>query len=123
IGDLLIFHKGQVGIMELKEGPINEMIAKFLAEIESQNQTINDLNIDEMFDKSTVKQIKRVVRQKERIDKVKDIVNNDEGIDPVSGSNIRLRNPNVPTEYYRDVLERMQHTLTEKIWAYEVVDG
>ena len=123
IGDLLIKKDNYLGIMELKEGKVNEQIADFLEKIELEGKSINEIDLEQEHDKKTVKQIKRVHRQKERMERAIEVINSDEGIDPISGSHMKVSTPKVNTEYYHDVLEDMQETLNGRNWDYNIVDG
>lgn len=123
IGDLIVLQDGKVGVMELKEGAVNDQIAAFLSETESNNQTIEDVDLDEKFDKKTIKQIKRVVNQKIRMDQTIDVVNNDKGIDPVCGIEVLIKTPIISTEYYYQELEDLRQELMIKNWSYGVIDS
>lgn len=122
IGDLLVRHGKITEIMELKEGKVNDLIRDFLDSIEKDGKEITEENLKEKFDKNTVKQIKRVLRQQERATRAVDIMNNDKGIDPVTGQNIFVRTPSIKTEFYHEELGKLYEDLQTKIWAYTVVD-
>lgn len=123
IGDLLVRSKGMIGMMELKQGKVNEQISEFLENLNEQNKSIEDANIREDFDKKTAKQLKRVVRQKERMRQVTDIIKNDEGLDPATGRHLKINTPVYNTEYFHENLEKMHLELENKIWAYDVIEG
>ena len=123
IGDLLIRKNGQIGIMELKQGSVNDEIAEFLADLENKNQSIDDVNLEEEFDKTTVKQVKRVVRQKTRMNQVTTLVNDDEGVDPVSGETLKIQTPVLDTQYYLSEFNGLREQLDSKDWAYGVVEA
>ena len=93
IGDLLVRSRENIEIMELKEGEVNEQIANFLKRTEDTKSRSQDDYLKEMFDKKTFKQIKRMQRQEERANRAVDIINNDEGIDPVSGGHMKISKP------------------------------
>lgn len=122
IGDLLIRHGKVIGIMELKEGKVNDLITKFFKEIDKDGEEITDEHLKERFDETTIKQIKRMQKQKQRAIRATDVINNDKGIDPVSGSNIVVSTPKYFTEYYHEELSKLQEDLKNKFWAYTVVD-
>jgi hypothetical protein len=123
IGDLLIRHEKIIGIMELKEGKVNEQIKEFFERIEKSGEAISDDELKEKFDEKTIKQVKRMQRQQERAVRATDVINNDKGIDPVSGGNIIIRTPTVFTENYHEELSNLQNDLTEKLWAYTCLDN
>ncbi|MBI5021556.1 MAG: hypothetical protein HZB59_08980 [Ignavibacteriales bacterium] len=58
IGDLLVRHGKVFGIMELKEGKVNDLIADFFKEAGKTIDSITDESLKEKFDETTVKQIK-----------------------------------------------------------------
>lgn len=122
IGDLLIRHDKIIGIMELKEGKVNDQIKEFFENIEKAGKVISEDELKEKFDEKTFKQVKRMQRQQERAFRATDVINNDKGIDPVSGGNITVSTPTVFTEYYHEELSKLQHDLTQKTWAYTCID-
>lgn len=108
--------------MELKEGKINDQIKTFFESIEQAGKDITEEDLKEKFDEKTIKQIKRMQRQQQRAFRAVDVINNDKGIDPVSGDNIVINTPKIQTEYYYEELIKLQEDLKNKIWAYTVVD-
>jgi hypothetical protein len=122
IGDLLVRHGKITAVMELKEGKVNDLIRDFLNSVEKEGKDITDEELKEKFDENTVKQIKRVQRQQERANRAIDVMNNDEGIDPVSGKNIFVGTPSIQTKFYHEELRKLYEDLQNKIWAYTVVD-
>lgn len=122
IGDLLVRHGKITAVMELKEGKVNDLVREFIDTIDRSGNRITDEDLKEKFDKNTIKQIKRVQRQQERAERAVDVMNNDKGIDPVSGKDIFIGTPSIPTEYYHEELRKLYEDLQNKIWAYTVVD-
>lgn len=123
IGDILVKHKNAVDIMELKEGKVNDQIKEFIDELENNNQSITDEVLEEKFDKKTVKQAKRMQRQKIRAERVTEIVNKDKGTDPVSEQPVRISTPQIDTEGYHEQFLELLKNLESKIWAYTVVEN
>ncbi|MHA8097803.1 hypothetical protein VR479_00745 [Aquirufa aurantiipilula] len=122
IGDLLVRHDKIIGIMELKEGKVNYQIKEFLDNLENVGRTVSDDELKIFFDGKTIKQLKRMQRQQERAVRATDVINNDKGIDPVSGGKIVVSTPKVFTEYYHEDLSNLQEDLKEKIWAYTCLE-
>ena len=122
IGDLLIRHDKIIGIMELKEGKVNNQIKEFFQNLEKAGRVVSDDEIKEKFDEKTIKQVKRMQRQQKRTVRAINVINNDKGIDPVSGGNIIISTPSVFTEYYHEELSKLQQDLKEKIWAYTCLE-
>ncbi len=122
IGDLLIRSNEKIGILELKEGKVNEEIKEFLEKLENTESAVTDEKLKEVFNEKTIEQLKRVQRQQDRILKVTNILNNDNGIDPVSGREISIKTPRVFTEYYHEELNKLQEKLKDKIWSYNCLE-
>ncbi len=122
IGDLLVRHNNFIEIIELKEGKINHEIKQFFESIEKTEKKITEEDLEKKFDTTTIKQIKRMQRQKERAFNATNIINNDKGQDPVTGANIIIGTPNISTEYYHKELSKLYDDLKNKIWAYTVID-
>lgn len=123
IGDLLVVSEGTIGIMELKQGKVNKQITEFLARLKKDKKKIEDVNIKQKFDKRTAKQVKRVARQQKRMQQVSDLINNDEGIDPVTGTNLTINTPAFDMQYFHENLEKLHLELKDEIWSYDVIEG
>jgi hypothetical protein len=108
--------------MELKEGKVNDQIKEFFENLEKAGRVVSDDELKEKFDEKTLKQVKRMQRQQERAVRATNIINNDKGIDPVSGGNIIVSTPTVFTEYYHEELSKLQQDLKEKVWAYTCLE-
>lgn len=122
IGDLLVRHDKIIGILELKEGKVNDQIKEFLDNLENAGRPATNEELKIKFDEKTIKQMKRMQRQQERAVKAIDVVNNDKGIDHVSGGKIVVCTPTVFTENYHEELSKLQDDLKEKIWAYTCIE-
>lgn len=123
IGDIIAKHNGSIGIMELKEGKVNDQIKEFLEQLKQTNQQVTDKILNDKFDKKTVKQVKRMQRQNLRTERVTEIINTDKGIDPVSEKPIRISTPTIKTEGYQEEFVKLNKTLETKIWAYTNVEN
>lgn len=119
IGDLLIRHDLKVGIMELKEGKVNDLIADFFDKLEKKDADMAEFM--HTLDKKTLEQMQRVLKQKEKAARAIDLINNDEGPDPKTGSKITVNTPAIETEYYYEDLQKLAEQLKEKNWAYSVL--
>lgn len=122
IGDLLVLHRSNIAIMELKEGKVNDLISELFQSLEKKGENPDDEALKEKFDDNTFKQIKRVQRQKERAKQAIEVINTDKGIDPVSKTKITISTPDAPTEYYDKELYALYKDLELKFWSYTVVD-
>lgn len=123
IGDLLVKHDNKIGIMELKEGYVNNLIDDFFKSIQENKEFERKEEFKEKLNKKTLKQINRMLRQLERASRAITVINKDEGVDPVSGRNIKVSTPKVQTEYFHKELWELQEKLKEKKWAYTVIDN
>ena len=123
IGDILHLSAKGISIIELKEGKVNEQISDLLDELQKDGKTIHDVDLTKDFDSTTIKQINRVDRQRDRAEKAITVINKDEGIDPLGKGNILIGTPSIETEYYHDVLHQLQENLKNKIWSYSVINN
>lgn len=123
IGDILVKHKNLIGIMELKEGKINDNIREFFDELKNTNKVVTDDLIDSQFDKATAKQAKRMQRQIVRAERAIEVMNLDSGTDPVSETPIVVSTPSIPTEGYHEEFLKLHKILETKTWAYTAVEN
>ncbi len=121
LGDLLV--KGEAGnfVIELKEGIVNSNISDFLNNLKTNNEVFDEQKLSG-FDKGTVKQIKRVIRQQERMNRASNVIRHDKGLTP-DGRQIRVYTPQIHTEKYLRELHEMHLQLDEKTWSYNVIDN
>jgi hypothetical protein len=123
IGDLLVKFEDKIGIMELKEGKINEKIADFIDKLKDDKITVEELSKDiEKFDKNTINQLSRVIRQQERAFRAIKILNTDNGSDPKSGKKMAISSPKTITKLYSNVFDTLISRLENSTWAFEVID-
>lgn len=123
IGDLLVRTDKNVGIMELKEGAVNDMIVNLVKKIHDPEFPIEEIK-DEIstYDKNTTKQLDRVLRQQERASRAIEIINKDEGNDPKTGQKITVSTPKTRTIVYSPEFQNLYKKLESSIWAYNVLD-
>ncbi len=122
IGDVIAKSNGRIGIMELKEGSVNEQISDFFEQMKKDDKEITEDVLKAEFDDKTIKQVKRMQRQMMRADRATEVIKNDEGIDPVSGGKITVSTPTIPTEGYHQEILALKDKLDTKIWAYTVIE-
>ena len=123
IGDVLIKNKNLVGIMELKEGKVNDQIKDFFDELKQNDTAVTEDLINNKFDEKTAKQAKRMQRQILRAERATEVMNTDAGIDPVSETPIKISTPAIKTEGYQEEFMKLNNILETKIWAYTVVEN
>jgi hypothetical protein len=83
---------------------------------------ITDESLRQEFDETTIKQVWRVQRQRTRTTRAVDVMNNDKGIDPVSGGDIMVSTPTATTATYHKELNELYKKLKEKSCAYTLID-
>ena len=123
IGDLLVRDSKGIRVIELKEGKVNYEIENVLKAIDEEETAISESELKEQFNNRTIKQIKRVQRQKERAIRATNVINEDKGIDPVSGEQIIINTPSIDSDYYDEELFDLYKNLEKKIWSYTVIDS
>ncbi|MAF74849.1 hypothetical protein WE348_08915 [Alteromonas macleodii] len=91
VGD--IYHAkadGSIGIYEVKEGKTNRKILDIL---ENTPALVNPESIPDLFDdksESFQKQVQRTLRQKQRMNALKETLGNDEGVDAQTGLKVKI---------------------------------
>lgn len=96
-----------LSLIELKSGKINEMLLEKLSDYEPQPKSLELLRKDKIVDKQYLSQAKRILKQKIRLAQVKEIVETDKGIDIVTGKSLKLLEPNIVTDDYDEVLDKL----------------
>lgn len=123
IGDLLAITPQGLGIIELKEGVVNDKIADLVKKIHDPDFPIKELEGQiKDLDLNTNKQLQRVLRQEERAFRAVDIINKDEGKDPKTGEKITVGTPKNKTEVYSPEFQKLLQKLKSSKWAYDVID-
>jgi len=79
-----------VQMIELKSGRINEILLKDLADYQPVPESLDQIDDDPAIDDRYRSQAKRMMRQKVRLAQVEEILETDEGTDPVSGQLLKL---------------------------------
>jgi hypothetical protein len=123
IGDILHLSKNGIRLIELKEGAVNQKVSEFLDDVEKQGKKIEEVDLSAKFDKTTEKQVRRVVRQRVRGERATEVINTDTGIDPVSEKPIRVSTPKIETETYHETLADLHNQLQSKVWSYGVIEN
>lgn len=96
IGDLLIRTPESIGITELKQGAVNEKIAKLVNKMSNPDCPIKVIEEEiSTFDTNTIKQLDRVLRQQKRAFQAIEVINKDKGNDPKTGQKITVLTPKI----------------------------
>lgn len=123
IGDLIGIVDGNYQIIEVKEGEKNHELLDNMMQIYNSNLSITNL-IDKYIKKpKDIQQIQRMMKQAKVVHEELEIMRNDKGHDPVTGGNITIFTPEIPTIYYDHELHELEGQLKARdFWAYTVVD-
>lgn len=123
IGDLLIRTPESIGITELKQGAVNEKIAKLVNKMSNPDFTIKVIEEEiSTFDTNTIKQLDRVLRQQKRAFQAIEVINKDKGNDPKTGQKITVLTTKNPTSVYSHEFQKLLIKLESSKWAYDVLD-
>jgi len=124
VADVLVrLSTGQIGLSELKEGKVNdhiETLLKMEPHEEATHKKFDELATE--YGKPFIKQFKRVVRQKERMQKVTDYVNKSVG-DDIQFAARRITNAiPISTDNYIKEVNLLMHATEEKGAQYLAID-
>jgi hypothetical protein len=123
IGDLLIRTPEGIGIMELKQGKINDKIADLVKKINTSDFPVKEIEEEKStLDSNTTKQLDRVLRQQERAFRAIEVINKDKGKDPKTGEKITVSTPKNLTSFYSHEFPKLFEKLKTSTWAYNVID-
>lgn len=123
IGDLLIRTPESIGITELKQGAVNEKIAKLVNKMSNPDCPIKVIEEEiSTFDTNTIKQLDRVLRQQKRAFQAIEVINKDKGNDPKTGQKITVLTPKNLTSVYSHEFQKLLIKLESSKWAYDVLD-
>ncbi len=138
VGDLLCrsFSGGPSGIVEVKEGKVNHAVTKTLNSImELVESKPNDMQetftlldaLAKQHGKKAIGQLERVIRQRERLGQVLDILETDEGFDPYYEAPVIVREARNKDRDYDEILasliersanEPAVELIDRCLWAY-----
>ena len=135
IGDVLWIPDGlrpDPEFLELKEGPVNEAILDMVALQGAELETRLD-QFHTKYGRRGFKQIQRIIRQKRVGDQVLNLLRDERGVDPASGSEIEIVDLGVQPEFYDDSLNALLCTALEShgevielvaecLWVYANAD-
>jgi hypothetical protein len=110
-------------ILELKEGRVNELLSGVLGKAGWKPCDEELQKIAELYGPRVAKQATRMIRQQNRRNEFKKIVEGDQGIDPQSGMFIQLAPEVVPVDDYRQALHLLWKKATESGAGGVTIDG
>lgn len=109
-------------IIELKEGRMNEMLSGLLDESSRSGSMIELEDIEQKFGDAALKQMRRMTRQRGRMDEFKKIVTTDKGVDLLHKVGIQLTPDVVFVEDYLPVVGELVDRAIKKGLAGRTVD-
>lgn len=124
VGDLLIIDRHTVGVMELKEGKVNNKLGALKNELYDTDVDLEE--IKEGVSKLTlseVKQLQRMLKQDEKMFQTVEVVNSNKGIDLKTGKKIQIMTPKHITISYCDKIESTIKEARKRGYAISNVDG
>ncbi|TYR31664.1 hypothetical protein FXV77_20695 [Sphingobacterium phlebotomi] len=122
IGDLLV-DDPSIGlyITELKEGKVNERIREFINLTERKHGIpCGKFQLD--FSDKEQRQMDRMMRQDTRLRNIEKVVNEDHGIDEVTGLPLFIRTPATTPIYYDNRFVNMFKETREKGYSYRLIE-
>ena len=124
ISDLIVLSGGEIGILELKEGAVNDELKKIKEDLFSSSNPKEKLEeIESTLDPKKLKQFFRMLKQDIKMIETINTINNNEGIDIKTGKNIKLLTPEHITETYTGKISETILKLENKTWSYSVDYG
>jgi len=123
VGDILSLDpiKG-VSIIEVKEGEVNYKILDFLEYYNAHKCDKVIYAFIEKEDKNTVKQLKRIIRQYERMDHVCDVLSKGKGMDPDTNTNIIITEESVMIDSWDNELNQILEESSSNGYAINIID-
>jgi len=129
IGDITLLEAGKLKFVEVKEGKINNAILEILMEKDPSNlsQALNEFSKTHGTNK--MKQLERVKRQISTSHQAIELLNNDEGVDPLTGKKLVVLEIHEENKYWneelnsllREALKEEREVLTQIedcLWIY-----
>lgn len=122
IGDILLMNNYKLIPIEVKEGKTNEEILAFLDEVGKEKISTCPYSLVSNFDKNFIKQTQRVIRQKERMHKLTDFLNNEEGVDPFTNLKITVNKEGFEFKEYSNEINDAIGKLEEDNFSYSGIE-
>ncbi|MEH6940019.1 hypothetical protein V7056_19570, partial [Bacillus sp. JJ664] len=125
IGDLLVceYKNQKIGLLELKEGKVNEDIERIIddyTEFGCERKLYFELS---ERDKKFKKQFQRYINQQSKALNTTHLINQGEGIDDVTGHNIKVVNDEIfYTKHFDDIVTKMLKEVDKKNFSLRIID-
>lgn len=124
VSDLIVLQGDEIGILELKEGKVNDELIKLKDEIFNSAQNENKLKeIENNLEPKKLKQFIRMLKQNIRMMHTIEVLNTDEGQDIKSNNKIKILNSDHKTETYSTKISQTIDKLGDNNWSYDVDFG
>jgi hypothetical protein len=127
MGDLLRIDvraaPSRLTVVELKTGEVNERLATTLKEIVPSAESIAELKARADLSSKEIRQAQRMLRQRLRGNRLSELLREDKGVDPGTGTPMRLSAGTIATSDYDSILERLLDLGKEKGAAYVSIEG
>jgi hypothetical protein len=114
VGDTL-----ETRLIELKGGRVN---LRLLEAMKDADKSRFDGLLAELGEKG-IRQAARILRQQERLLKVRDLLNTDAGTNPLTGMDLKMPPAELEMEGYQAALGELVRRAKESSWAYVTVDS
>jgi hypothetical protein len=110
LGDVLCrsFSGGLNGFFEAKSGSMSDKIFELMDVKGTQEEVVNAItNFADKHGPKAVKQLERVIRQRQRYNQVMDIIEYDRGFDPLQGAEVTVRDTSTQLKTYDEELQQI----------------
>lgn len=125
ISDLLLITEDcQMRPIEVKEGTKAKEVFSFIEDLGESNKEKLDEVIDKQKNpKKFIKQVDRTLKQMEKASRLTDILQNEKGEDPFSGTPTNIGEVKKPMRYFHETLMHMFAELRDKTWSFNGVEN
>lgn len=122
IGDILLVKGGEIGIVECKEGDVQEKVFEFLDYAAQDDFDVTKIDYSDKNDKF-FDQVERTLKQMEKGSRVTEFLKKEEGTDPFSEKKIKILESTNPQEYYFKYLINLIEESKKNNSIYGEIEG
>lgn len=124
LGDCLIVDDEGIKISEIKSGEANLKALNIIKENRLTESEFEKIDFKEEFDEKFIKQLKRMLAQNAKIERVSKIIQNNKGDDPkYRDTKVYITESDIAIETYHSSLINLINQLDEKDWAYDCIEA
>lgn len=113
----------KISLIELKSGKVNEILLSALETYKPDPSSLERIASDPAIQEHHRGQAKRIVKQRIRVQRFEDIIQNEEGIDPSLGVPIKLSGPMIQNRPFDSVLDELCDSAKKSGYGGATVDG